>query len=58
MDNFYTEKSCDKVQCQFNDGCMCTSLIGCMYYEVDFLNSKLGIETGEITNDTFQSFIK
>lgn len=51
------EKGCDKVQCPFNDGCMCTTGIGCMYYEVDFLNSTVG-NTREVTNDTFKSFIE
>ena len=50
VDNFYIEKGCDKEQCPFNDGCMCTTGMGCMYYEVDFLNSIVGTQTGEITN--------
>jgi hypothetical protein len=58
VDNFYVEKSCDKVQCPFNDGSMCNSGIGCMYYDVDFLNSTVGNQTGEVTNDTFKSFIE
>ena len=58
MDNFYIEKGCNKEQCPFNDGGMCSTGIGCMYYEVDFLNSIIGTQTGEVTNDTFKSFIE
>ena len=58
MDNFYIEKGCNKEQCPFNDGGMCSTGIGCMYYEVDFLNSIMGTQTGEVTNDTFKSFIE
>lgn len=48
---------CDKERCPMNDGCICTSPIGCMYYEADFLNSNT-VETGEVINDTFKSFIR
>ena len=58
MDNFYIEKGCNKEQCPFNDGGICSTGIGCMYYEVDFLNSIIGTQTGEVTNDTFKSFIE
>lgn len=58
MDNFYIEKGCNKEQCPFNDGGICSTGIGCMYYEVDFLNSIMGTQTGEVTNDTFKSFIE
>ena len=58
MDNFYIEKGCNKEQCPFNDGGICSTGIGCMYYEVDFLNSIVGTQTGEVTNDTFKSFIE
>ena len=58
VDNFYIEKGCNKEQCPFNDGGMCSTGIGCMYYEVDFLNSITGTQTGEVTNDTFKSFIE
>ena len=57
MENFNIEKGCDRVECPFNDGCMCNTGMGCMYHEVDFLNSIIGIQTGEVTNDTFKSFI-
>ena len=58
VDNFYIEKGCNKEQCLFNDDGMCSTGIGCMYYEVDFLNSITGTQTGEVTNDTFKSFIE
>ena len=58
MDNFYIEKGCNKEQCPFNDGGICSTGIGCMYYEVDFLNSIMGTQTGEVTTDTFKSFIE
>ena len=57
MENLNTEKGFDKVECPFNDGCMCNTGMGCMYHEVDFLNSIIGTQTGEVTNDTFKSFI-
>ena len=58
MENLNIEKGCDRVECPFNDGCMCNTGMGCMYYEVDFLNSTLGTQTGEVTDDTFKSFIE
>ena len=58
MENLNIEKCCDRVECPFNDGCMCNTGIGCMYHEVDFLNSIVGTQTGEVTNDTFKSFIE
>lgn len=58
MENLNIEKGCDRIECPFNDGCMCNTGMGCMYYEVDFLNSTLGTQTGEVTDDTFKSFIE
>ena len=57
MENLNIEKCCDRVECPFNDGCMCNTGMGCMYHDVDFLNSIIGTQTGEVTNDTFKSFI-
>ena len=57
MENLNIEKGCDRVECPFNDACMCNTGMGCMYHEVDFLNSIIGTQTGEVTNDTFKSFI-
>ena len=57
MENLNIEKGYDRVECPFNDGCMCNTGMGCMYHDVDFLNSIIGTQTGEVTNDTFKSFI-
>lgn len=60
MDSIFGEfeKGCNIEKCPYNDGNMCTTGFGCMYYEVDFLNSTIGNQTGEVTNDTFKSFIE
>ena len=58
MENFNIEKGCNTVECPFNDGSICNTGMGCMYYEVDFLNSIVGTQTGEVIDDTFKSFIE
>ena len=42
---------CEKYLCTLNDGGMCTSELGCMYYESDLLNFIAGGVT-----DGFENF--
>ena len=52
--NFYEgipAKGCEKYMCTLNDGGMCTSELGCMYYESDLLNFIAGGVT-----DGFENF--
>lgn len=49
------EKGCDNLVCCYNDGCMCTSGIGCMFHAVDFLNSNSGIK--DSTDNNFDNFM-